>query len=192
MLLFISFTLILKLFRLHKICVILTYLLCFWLLWENGGNVFIASHCFVESKQDLCWFPFHCVKLGGWGFSLRLIQHRWKDLFHFITIKNKHLLIAGWKHTIIWLMMLWPASSSICNHVRSSTIHASPKDIMVVIFLFDNNQKAKRELICLYVLLLYLRLMYVVYTRTFDLFTDFYRRTQTFKILSSSSDSSEF
>ena len=40
-------------------------LLCSCSLWgKTGGNVFIVSHCEVESKQDLCWFPSHCVDLG--------------------------------------------------------------------------------------------------------------------------------
>lgn len=39
------------------------------LLVDGKRGVFIVSHCEVESKQDLCWFPSHCVDLrvGVWA-----------------------------------------------------------------------------------------------------------------------------
>lgn len=43
-----------------KTLTIVTVVLC----GKKVGDVFIVSHCEAASKQDLCWFPSHCVDLG--------------------------------------------------------------------------------------------------------------------------------
>lgn len=49
----------------HKSLVSFKYPIVLLLIDGKKLGVFIVSHCEVESKQDLCWFPSHCVNLEG-------------------------------------------------------------------------------------------------------------------------------